>query len=78
MLKEFGPKLRQVHISEVNTQSTHDPLSRASILAFHEVAHLIPETIPLILETPADLDTMAAEISKARDALPIRDHTMVA
>src|SRR5580693_2147376 len=33
ILKEFGSKLRQVHVSEVNTRSKHDRLSYASILA---------------------------------------------
>jgi hypothetical protein len=70
ILREFGPKLRQVHVSEVNTRSKHDPLSYASILAYQEVAHLIPADIPLILETPVAADQIEAEIAKVRRALP--------
>lgn len=78
ILKEFGSKLRQVHVSEVNTASKHDPLSYASTMAFRDVAHLIPDNVPLILETPVELAGMAAEIAKVRYALPLREATMVA
>ena len=78
ILKEFVSKLRQVHVSEVNTRSKHDCLSYTSILAFQEVAHLIPEGVPLILETPVLEGDMAAEIEKVREALPINRTTMAA
>ena len=78
ILREFGSKLRQVHVSEVNTRSKHDSLSYASILAFQEVAHLIPEGVPLILETPVLERDMRVEIEKVREALPINRTTMAA
>jgi len=78
ILREFGSKLRQVHVSEVNTRSKHDPLSYASILAYQEVAHLIPASVPLILETPVTADQIEAEIAKVRKALPVPQQTMVA
>lgn len=78
VLREFGSKLRQVHVSEVNTRSKHDRLSYSSILAYREVAHLIPASVPLILETPVTEDEMEEEVIKARQALPLNRHTMVA
>ncbi|MBL8295114.1 MAG: hypothetical protein JNN08_24935 [Bryobacterales bacterium] len=78
ILREFGSKLSQVHVSEVNTRSRHDSLSYASILAFQEVAHLIPENIPLILETPVAADQMQREIGRVRDALPLKPRSLVA
>jgi len=78
ILREFGSKQRQVHVSEVNTRSKHDPLSYASILAYQEVAHLIPASVPLILETPVTADQIEAEIAKVRKALPVPQQTMVA
>jgi hypothetical protein len=77
ILRDFGPRLCQVHVSEVNTRSKHDPLSYASILAFQEVAHLIPSDIPLILETPVREDEMEMEIAKVQEALPL-DRVMAA
>lgn len=70
MLREFGAKLRQVHVSEVNTRSKHDALSFASIRAFQEVAAYIPGDVPLILETPVVEEQMDAEIAKVFEALP--------
>jgi endonuclease IV len=78
ILREFGSKLTQVHVSEVNTRSKHDPLSYSSILAFQEVARLIPARVPLILETPVTEEQMDSEISKVREALPLNLQTMVA
>lgn len=73
ILRKFGNRLRQVHVSEVNTRSKHDPLSWASILAFREVAELIPPNIPLILETPVREDQLYEELRKALEALPVHE-----
>lgn len=78
ILKEFGSRLRQVHVSEVSTESKHNRLSFTSRLSFREVAHLIPEDVPLILETPVTAIEMAEEISRVRNALPVIRQTMVA
>jgi hypothetical protein len=63
LLTEFRGKLRQVHVSEVNTSSKHDVISYASVLAFREVAHLVPSDIPLILETPTAAEDFHLESS---------------
>lgn len=78
ILKEFGSRLRQVHLSEVNTRSKHDRLSYSSILSFQEVAHLIPAHVPVILETPLAEVEMKAEMAKALEALPLSRVEMVA
>lgn len=52
LLTSFRNRLRQVHVSEVNTSSKHDVLSYTSIHAFRDVAHLIPVEIPLIFGDP--------------------------
>jgi endonuclease IV len=71
LLTAFQRRLRQVHVSEVNTSSKHDALSFTSIRAFREVAHLIPAEIPLILETPTAPENLMIEMDRVRDALPI-------
>lgn len=71
LLTRFQSKLRQVHVSEVNTRGKHDVLSYASILGFREVAHLIDPEIPLILETPASPENLMDEIARAVEALPL-------
>lgn len=78
ILREFGPKLQQVHVSEVNTRSKHDVLSFASIRAFQDVAYLIPADVPLILETPVGEEGIEAEIKKVLEALPDQAGVMAA
>lgn len=71
LLQAFRDRLAEVHISEVNTASRHDPISRNAVTAFRLIAPYIPEHIPIILEPlidtgQSDIDT---EIRRARDAL---------
>jgi hypothetical protein len=69
MLKRFRSRLRQVHISEVNTSNKHDRLSFVSMLGFSEVSHLIPADVPVIIESVVSEDQIPAEISRVRQAL---------
>jgi hypothetical protein len=78
ILRKFGPRLRQVHISEVNSRSKHDTLSYSSMVAFPKVARLIPAGVPLILETPVSGNDIESEIEKVRNALPLNLESMVA
>jgi hypothetical protein len=71
ILREYSKRLCQVHVSEVNTASRHDPLSFAAILAFAQVADLIPPWVPLILESRVTQAQIKAEIDSAQKALPI-------
>ncbi len=54
LLHEFGNRLVEVHISEVNTSSRHDPISMNAVRAFQYIASYIPETIPVIIESLID------------------------
>jgi hypothetical protein len=71
ILRDFGTRLRQLHVSEVNSRSTHDPLSAASIGAFQKISHLIPENVPVILESPVEEMEIEAEFDRERLALPL-------
>jgi hypothetical protein len=71
LLQAFARRLAEVHISEVNTASRHDPISQNAVLAFRTVQAYIPEEIPVILETliadgQSDIPT---EIQRASEAL---------
>jgi hypothetical protein len=66
MLREFHDRLREVHASGVTTRSFHGPISTAARLAFGSIAHLIPETVPIILESPIDKSMIQEEIKFAR------------
>jgi hypothetical protein len=62
-------QLRQIHISEVNSQSKHDALSFESVLAFRKVAHLIPESVPVIVESRVVEEEVEDEIQNVANAL---------
>lgn len=54
LLDAFGERLAEIHMSEVNTASRHDPISRNAVAAFSAVLSSIPEDIPIILEPLID------------------------
>jgi hypothetical protein len=62
-------RLKQLHVSEVNTQSKHDPLSLESMLAFQRVASLIPDDTPIILESRVDEAHISEELGRALESL---------
>lgn len=78
ILKCYKERLRQVHISEVNSQSKHDPLSFEAMLAFQKVAHLIPQNVPVIVESRVNKDEIDDEIQNAQRALSLENVFAVA
>ena len=69
LLREFGDRLKQVHLSDVSTDSRHNRISYSAGLAFRKIAGLIPTATPIILETPVTTEEIAKEIQRAREAL---------
>jgi hypothetical protein len=71
LLRMFRDRLAEVHISEVNTASRHDPISRNAMQAFQLVAGLIPHDIPIVLETLIDKgqSDISTQMRVAREAL---------
>jgi hypothetical protein len=68
ILQRFRDRIRQLHVSEVNTQSKHDCLSLESIIAFQKVSHLVPADAP-ILESRVEESEINEEIQSALTAL---------
>jgi hypothetical protein len=54
LLGAFQDRLAEIHISEVNTASRHDPISPNAVSAFSSILHSIPEAVPVVLETLID------------------------
>ena len=80
ILDRFSDRLAEVHMSEVNTSGRHDPLSEYAIKAFQSVAKLIPDNVPIILESLVDegQSSISAEIMRASRALdPVREGSVV-
>jgi hypothetical protein len=53
----------------VNSSSTHDRLSAASLGAFEKISHLIPADVPVILESPVTAGQVKEEMKHAQVAL---------
>jgi len=64
-LRLFQDRIRQVHMSYVNSQSRHERLNFESIQAFQRVAHRLNPSVPVILETPVQSGEIDDEISAA-------------
>jgi hypothetical protein len=77
LLGAFGDRLAEVHISEVNTASRHDPISPNAVIAFQSVAKHIPEEVPIVLETLIDegQSEIPRELQRAREALSVMSFT---
>jgi hypothetical protein len=71
IVRTYASRLRQVHISEVNTRSKHDRLSYSSIMAFQRLAEFIPEDVPLIIESVIDESEIEPELQRVEEALPV-------
>lgn len=73
LLREFGSRLAEVHISEVNTSSRHDPISTSAVRAFQSVSRYIPDATPIVIESLIDQgqSDVLTEVRSAREALEI-------
>lgn len=69
ILQVCRKRLKQLHVSEVNTQSKHDSLSLESMLAFQRVASLVPQDIPIIMESRVDESHISEEVGRALESL---------
>ena len=70
LLTELRPRLRQIHLSEVTSACRHARISYAARLSFQSVANLIPEQIPIVLESiVTNASEIGPEIEAARTAL---------
>lgn len=67
ILAQFGKKIRQVHISELDSASHHFPLSHSAILAFSEVIGKVPANAAFIIESRIEPHEIDAEIEKVRN-----------
>ncbi len=69
ILRSFVDRLKQVHMSEVNSRNGHDPMSVTAILAFRKIAHLIPPETPVILEAVIPEKMMEGQMALAESVL---------
>lgn len=68
IINQHRSRIKQLHISEVNSSSRHEPINRMAEIAYKHVFNLtrelIPENTPIILESPVTEDLISSEINK--------------
>lgn len=64
IIREYGEKIVQLHLSELDVKSHHEPLSMSAVWAIREIAHLLPQC-PVILESMVQPDTIDEELDMA-------------
>ena len=67
--EDFKDRLRQLHVSEVNSFSRHERLSWLSWFALRRINGQLFKGVPIVLESPVEPKDIDAEISFALDAL---------
>ena len=72
ILRRFGNRLKQVHISEVNSRSQHDAISFTALNSFRKIAHLIPPATPIVLETIVAEEEIWPQVALAAESLSSR------
>ena len=69
LLKKFGQRMRQIHFSEVDADSAHCSVGWLARQAFAEIAPLIDENVPVILEAVIDEAEIENELRVAQEVL---------
>jgi hypothetical protein len=64
MMREYGDRLMQIHLSELDVNAHHEPLSMATVWAVREIARLIPNC-PVVIESVVPADAIDAELDMA-------------
>lgn len=69
ILSAFSDRIRQVHVSEVNTESRHISVSDIAAADFRQIASLIPSEAAAIIEAPTGPGDIARELETTRQLL---------
>lgn len=71
LLHAFSDRLAELHISEVDERCRHVAITRSAVRAYRSVAHQIPETVPVIIESMIDQQGISQELSRAHTSLEL-------
>ncbi len=66
ILKRHGARLAEIHLSDVNSACGHECLNWPAVEAFQRLRDLVPENVPVILETPAGPGQLEVQLEFAK------------
>ena len=69
ILREFGGRLAEVHISDLDEAGRHVRLTAPAVRAYQEVAELIPSRVAVVIESPVLPEQIDLEMALALEAL---------
>lgn len=69
LLHEFGDRLAELHVSDLDAASRHVRLTPCSIRAYQGISAHLPDHVPVIIEAPVHPDEMEVEMELTRSAL---------
>lgn len=73
ILHDLSSHMRQLHISEVSSDSRHAELTLEACIAFRKVAEVLPRDIPVIIESRVPRPDIDREIMLVREILDPRN-----
>lgn len=71
MLREFGQRLRQLHVSDVGLRGEHLPLGATARHAFAQLAPYVPDDCPLIIESVVPAEMIERELDTVRSVFEV-------
>jgi hypothetical protein len=71
ILLEFGDRLAELHISEVDSASRHVAISQMAIRSYQRISTLIPATTPVIIESMISQSEISYEVDAVRNSFGI-------
>lgn len=75
LLRAYGARLRQIHLSEVDAQCRHAPISMGTVFAVRTLAHKLAP-VPVLLEARVGADQITRELRMAHMAIePAPEHS---
>lgn len=73
ILHRLSPRLRQLHVSEVSSDSRHGELTLEACIAFRKVAKVLPRDVPVIIESRVPNPDVDREIRLVREIFDERN-----
>lgn len=70
-LLAFSGRLAQIHLSELNSASKHEPLSFSGVMATQAIRDLVPRSVPVILEYYAQPHELQSHLVFAKRVLDL-------
>jgi len=64
MLREFSNRIKQIHISEVDVEGKHWPISNKCLEDFKKISNWLPKEIPYIIESLVKEEDILEEIGR--------------